>query len=140
GHTLEEAFPLSSPCRASKDSVSEGLLLLSTPWTELGWSEAVRPRGMGDKVAFLCPHLVDAAGHKLPKAHEGVGGQPKKGTNNNVGVGRAISSPRGAGGGSVLANLGRQRSSHRLGVGPTPCGGGRPGEGGRRTGLLRGGG
>src|SRR5205807_7674456 len=31
GHTLEEAFPLNGPCRATKDSVGEGLLLLPAP-------------------------------------------------------------------------------------------------------------
>ena len=65
------------PRQTVMDGVGEGLLLFSASWAESRGSRAVRQAGVGSKVTFLRPHLVDATSYELLEVHEGVRGQSK---------------------------------------------------------------
>ena len=57
--------------RATQDGVAEGLGLV--PAEEAEWGVvSVEPGWMSGQVALLGTHLMYAASHELPKAHEGV--------------------------------------------------------------------
>src|SRR5437588_8298111 len=58
--------------------MGEGFLCLPVPRAEFCRSRAIRPGGVGSKVAFLYPHSVDASSYEHPEAHEEVRGEPKR--------------------------------------------------------------
>ena len=71
----EDALQVASLCRdfdgAAENGVTECLRLVPAQGAQLGVS-SIEPGGVGSQVAFLRTHLMNAAGHKLPQAHERV--------------------------------------------------------------------
>ena len=60
--------------RAAEDGVAERLFFVSAQGAELR-GRSVEPGGMRGQVAFLGPHLMDAASHELTQPHGRVRGE-----------------------------------------------------------------